>query len=105
MQNVHIGKKIKARQEEQGLSVAEFARRLNRSSQSIYHIFSSSSIDTELLCDISKVLNFNFFTYWITKEENTDAKNVKKKRVSLLIDIDDIEQQKAVFKTLGITVK
>ena len=104
MQKVHIGKKIKDRLEDQGMIVAEFARRLNRSSQSIYHVFNSSSIDTDLLTEISKVLNFNFFTYFI-KEEGTEPKKEKKRRVSLLIDIEDADQQKAIFKTMGISLK
>jgi transcriptional regulator with XRE-family HTH domain len=104
MQKVHIGKKIKARIEDAGMSVAEFARRLNRSSQSIYHVFNSQSIDTNLLAEISEVLNFNFFTYFV-KEEGTEPKKEKKRRISLLIDIEDSDQQKAIFKTMGISLK
>jgi len=107
MQNIHIGKKIKARVEDRGMNVTEFAKRLKRTSQSVYHIFNSASIDTALLQDIGDVLEYDFFRFYVREKESApvDTKQKNKRKMSLLIDIDDIDQQKALLKLLGVTIK
>lgn len=57
----HVGSTIKKRLEEVGISKNEFARRINRTPQNVFSIFERESLDTGLLLDISKVLNFDFF--------------------------------------------
>ena len=57
----HVGSTIKKRLEEVGISKNEFARRINRTPQNVFSIFERESLDTSLLLDISKVLNFDFF--------------------------------------------
>lgn len=66
---LHIGEKIKEVFSESGLSVAEFARRIDTSRENVYGIFKRKSIDTYLLEKISEVLHHNFFEYYIKKEE------------------------------------
>ena len=58
---IHIGQLIKARLEETGMKKSEFARRINRTSQNVYDIFQRKSIDTDLLANISHILDCNFF--------------------------------------------
>ena len=60
-QNIHIGQLIKSVFDDSGLSVAEFARRINCGRSNIYFIFERSSIDVKQLIDISNALNHNFF--------------------------------------------
>jgi len=59
--SVHIGKLIKEELECQGRTKVWFAKQINRSESTCYNIFQSSTIDTELLKTISKVLNHDFF--------------------------------------------
>lgn len=61
---VHIGAKIKDRLYELGMSRVEFARRINKTRNVVYDIFKRESIDTNLLVNISKVLDFNFFEFY-----------------------------------------
>ncbi|HTF03558.1 MAG TPA: helix-turn-helix transcriptional regulator [Bacteroidia bacterium] len=63
---VHIGKIVRKHLEEAGMTKSEFARRLETSPQNIYGIFKRKSIDTELLKEISAVLNYDFFQYYST---------------------------------------
>jgi hypothetical protein len=63
---LHIGKLIRQHLEEVGMTKSEFARRISTSPQNIYGIFKRKSCDTELLRDISRVLNFDFFQYYST---------------------------------------
>ena len=57
---VHYGQEVKKRFEARGLTVAEFARRINRSRNTIYSIFNREFIDIQLLRKISEVLDFDF---------------------------------------------
>jgi transcriptional regulator with XRE-family HTH domain len=63
---IHIGTEIKKTLEVRGLSVTEFARRINKSRENAYSIFSRKSIDTDLLLKISDVLNHDFFLLYST---------------------------------------
>jgi plasmid maintenance system antidote protein VapI len=58
---IHVGKLIKNRLQETGMTKSEFARRINKTSQNVYDIFERKTIDTGLLLKISKILDFNFF--------------------------------------------
>lgn len=62
--SLHIGKLIRKHLEEVGMTKSEFARRLDTSPQNIYGIFKRKSIDTNLLKNISSVLNYDFFQYY-----------------------------------------
>src|SRR6478609_8509660 len=64
MSKVHIGKKIKEVWKNSRLKGTEFATLINRDRQVIYDIFKRESIDTDLLKQISKVLNHDFFKYY-----------------------------------------
>lgn len=59
-QNLHIGQLIKSVFDESGLSVAEFARRINCGRPNVYSIFERSTIDVKQLITICKALNHNF---------------------------------------------
>lgn len=58
---IHVGKLIKNRLQETGMTKSEFARRINKTSQNIYDIFERKTIDTGLLLKISTILDLNFF--------------------------------------------
>lgn len=72
---LHIGKIIRQRLEETGMNKSEFARRINTTPQNIYGIFKRKSIDTDLLKEISQVLEYDFFQYYshVTFEVNDDG--------------------------------
>ena len=61
---VDIGKKIKEEVEDRGITVSEFARRINKSRENAYDIFKRETIDTGLLVSISEVLEHDFFQYY-----------------------------------------
>jgi len=57
---IHIGSLIKQKVKEKSISVAEFARRINRSRSDIYYIYDCDIINIELLRTISNVLQYDF---------------------------------------------
>ncbi|MCQ2222683.1 MAG: helix-turn-helix domain-containing protein [Bacteroidaceae bacterium] len=56
-----IGQQIKAELINQGISISDFARSINCSRPNVHDIMKRSSIDSELLMRISRVLHVNFF--------------------------------------------
>ena len=58
---VHIGKKIKEAVKKSGMSVTEFAKKVNYSRRNVYSIFEKESVDTSQLKKISDVLEHDFF--------------------------------------------
>lgn len=57
---MHIGQLIKEVFEEKGISVTEFARRINCARPNVYSIFERYDIGVEQLIDISEALDHNF---------------------------------------------
>lgn len=68
---VHAGEKVKEYFEASGLSVSEFARRLNCHRQNVYDIFKRQNIDLSLLQRISRVLEHDFVTELYGSPNNT----------------------------------
>ncbi|MFM6935741.1 MAG: helix-turn-helix domain-containing protein [Flavobacteriales bacterium] len=61
MEEFNIGTQIKEVVESKGMSVTEFAKRINKSRENCYSIFARKTIDTGLLQIISDVLDHDFF--------------------------------------------
>ena len=59
--NIHIGHVIHAKVKDKGITVTEFAQKINCNRTNIYNIFTRQSIDTDLLLRISQVLDYDFF--------------------------------------------
>lgn len=59
--DLHVGKIVLNKLKEKGMKKSEFARRINKSRQNVQDIFKRQSLDTHLLLDICKVLDYNFF--------------------------------------------
>ena len=66
---IHIGKKIKDELHKQGISITDFAGKVNRSRNVVYDIFKRESIDTNLLNAIGKILKCDFFSMYSSQKE------------------------------------
>jgi len=75
---IHIGKIIKKKIKERGISITEFGRRINTHRRNVYDIFERESIDTALLYKISNVLEQNLFEYYIEKQAIIGTENQNK---------------------------
>lgn len=74
MQEIHIGKIIKAELELQERTPTWLARKINCDRSNIYHIFERKSIDTDRLMQISRALNVNFFDYFKIEDDDLNGK-------------------------------
>ncbi len=109
---IHIGKLIKNRLQETGMTKSEFARRINKTSQNVYDIFERTTIDTGLLLKISIILEYNFFERYsltlnnnlleLTSLENTaeTALPTKEMKAALQLLFQQLNEQKIEINAL-----
>lgn len=62
---MRIGEKVEARAKELRMGPTELARKIKSTKQNVYNIYKRHSIDTDLLQRLGKVLDFDFFTYYL----------------------------------------
>ena len=103
--DLHIGKLIKDKLQEQQVSVIKFASKINTTRENVYGIFKRKSIDTEMLIKISIALQFNFFTI-ISDSTNTylnkpdNALNNEVSKSNIIKEYDFIIRENALLKDL-----
>ena len=120
---IHIGNLIRQRLNETGMSKSEFARRINTTPQNIYGIFKRKSIDSDLLTQISEVLEYNFFEYFsnkytgVAKEdqavyhtmskllENAPLESLLQKIVHLEAEVDYLRKENSYLKEINLLLK
>lgn len=89
---LHIGKTIRKRLDEIGMTKSEFSRRIGTSPQNVYGIFKRSTIDTEVLKKISGVLDHDFFQYY------SDGISADKSAKEMLADLEQAKAELALAK-------
>ncbi|MCQ2317776.1 MAG: helix-turn-helix domain-containing protein [Bacteroidales bacterium] len=72
---INIGKLIDKRRKEMGLSIRDFAEKINVSSGNAYDILKRESIDVALLQRVSVALDYDFFKH-LTNDEEDDGGDV-----------------------------
>lgn len=97
---VHIGQKIKEVFESKGMTVVEFAKRINTSRENVYGIYKRKTLDVELLFKISEVLEYNFFQYYINPVFSPYPK-IDELKSKLESAEKEIEYQKQIIKLLS----
>ncbi|MBL7909915.1 MAG: helix-turn-helix transcriptional regulator [Bacteroidia bacterium] len=95
---IHIGEIIKNLVKKKGISVTDFADKINYSRRNVYEIFDKKSIDTELLVKIGKILEQNLFLNYISEKDISELINNKKTSADELINI--IERLKKTVDNL-----
>lgn len=94
--NLHIGQLIKTVFERSGMTVSDFARQLNCERTNVYTIFKRRTIDVELLVNISKILEYNFFED-VLKETDLDQKPTYYLNINIRLQ-DCPEEKMALLK-------
>lgn len=75
-----IGQIIKRVAEGQGYSQKGFGEKINKSKQGIASIYRRATIDTELLTEVSIVLDYDFFAHFYTDPGLQKFKNIEHSR-------------------------
>lgn len=99
---IHIGEFIRKVAEEKGIKTGDFAKKINKNRNNIYDIFKRSSVDSELLLKISKVLEHDFFIYYSESLRNlTDQSEAGKDRNAIAKELQTLHQKvDAIMETL-----
>jgi IS30 family transposase len=96
MKQVNIGKHIKDAFDKKGFTVTEFAKRINKSRENVYHIFKRKTIDTGLLTTISAILEHDFFKLYTSSNTN-ENKELERLKVenALLREVNTLLKKKS----------
>ena len=100
---IHIGHLIKEVFDEKGISVTEFARRINCARPNVYSIFERYDIGVEQLIDISEALDHNFLDDIQLNSGLDSSLHTKQLLVQLDLDtitIDKVKQFNSLLKEL-----
>lgn len=100
-EEIHIGKAIEARIEEQGMSKAEFGRRIDTSRQNVNTLLGRKSLDTLVLVKICKVLKFNFFSLYQPKVQQENAPLPRRPGMFILLELSDEDREDILRKLKG----
>lgn len=104
--NIHIGSIIRETLEKKGMPITEFARRLNKTKGGAYYIFEQPGINTDLLIEIGEVLEYDFFQHFTSGGKAPSGSTGRaRKKVSVLIEVEEGDKQEKLLKLLGVTVK
>lgn len=79
IEQIHIGKLIKQELDKQGRSITWLAKQISCSRENLYKIFKREWIHTDMLVEISKALDYDFFkaySCWLEKDKSMN-KNSK----------------------------
>ena len=94
MEKYHIGQEILKEVKAKYPSVAAFARELCKSSSATYEIFGKTSLDTDLLLKVSKLLDRDFFREFSEKclngEVAVEDNDMTANRVNCLLPEDEL---------------
>jgi hypothetical protein len=83
-EHLHIGSRVKKQFLGSGLSIEQFANRISCKSGNIYKIFERERMDTGLLMQISKILNYDFFRLYSEDIQLDESDTIQ---ISFKIDI------------------
>ena len=93
---IHIGENILAVINQKGITKAMLARMLSIKPQSVDYLLKRKSIDTDMLYNISKALEFDFFQLYRTNQPNPEQTNFDinpakaKVQVEIMLEMEDI---------------
>ena len=73
-EKIHIGNLIRKKLSENEKSIAWLAKKMCCTRANVYKITKRQHIDTEQLFSISKILDFDFFTYYSEHIDKEDEK-------------------------------
>ncbi len=96
--SIHIGEIIKNLVKSKGISVTDFADKINYSRRNVYEIFDKKTIDTGLLIKIGNILGKNLFLLYVSDKEIAEHKAEKKSTTDELVET--VEQLKKIITSL-----
>ncbi|MDR3287560.1 MAG: XRE family transcriptional regulator [Prevotellaceae bacterium] len=75
---INIGQLIRDKLKENGQAISWLAAKVHCERCNFYKLLKRNHIDTDLLLQISIIINFDFFTYYSELLKNSDDKKIEK---------------------------
>lgn len=97
---LNLGEIVLQKVEESGMSKAKFAELVGIARQNVEKtVFSKHSLDTDLLCRISEVLDCNFFDYYRSDTESNTKDYTTPINLRAILTIEmGTEKQEKIFR-------
>lgn len=97
--DVHIGKLIKQRLSESGLSISDFATAIHKTRTNVYDIFKRKNVDIDLLISISEILHFDFISYLHEAQMDTPpfSKDSNKYLIVKIVEESELKKEDSVL--------
>ena len=106
---IHIGSLIKAEVKHCNMTFTEFAKCIGIQRQNVERkVFSKQGLNTDLLIQISEVLNFDFFKYFQNNTDYNHLKLQKEAKATLIVEMGDKKLDKNfrfIFNEKDITIE
>jgi transcriptional regulator with XRE-family HTH domain len=104
---IHIGKIIKEVIKQKGFRQVLLAESINTSKQNLQNIFERASIDTNMLLKISKVLNHNFFQYYLNELPTSENSHLLDYEIQILEKklLETVEKLRATQKIIKKSIQ
>ena len=101
-QQVHIGSLIKNEVKYHGMTFTEFAKRIGIQKQNVERkIFKKQGLDTDLLIQISEVLNFDFFKYFQNYKVVNHSQLPEEVKATLTVEMNGKQRDKELRFVFG----
>ena len=100
IQRQNLGEIIEQLVKDKGLNAAQFAKLIGIHRQNVKKtVFEKRSLDTDLLCTISEVLECNLFDYF--KSNTADDNKLKELKATLSIEMGKEKQDRTIRFVFG----
>jgi plasmid maintenance system antidote protein VapI len=80
-ETIHLGQIIREKVKRSGMSITEFAEKINLSRPAVYQLFEKKSIDCEMIRKISILLGENLFCDIYNEVQKTLPENISKQSI------------------------
>ncbi len=97
---IHIGNLINTILIEKKVSKADLARKLDRKPVSINAYLKQSTLQTRIIFELSKALNYDIFEHLSNVLNGTDNKSRKQELESLNEQVKDLQKENTIYKDL-----
>ena len=101
-QKVHIGSLVKIEVKHCGMTFTEFAKRIGIQKQNVERkVFKQQGLNTDLLIQISEILNFDFFKYFRSDTSCNYSQLNGEVKATLTVEMGDKKQNKEFMLVFG----
>lgn len=99
---LHIGKEIKRVLDQSGKKALWLAKELNTSDRNLYDLLNREEISTGQLAQISRILNYDFFSLYRLPDTSAEVKS--REKILVTVELDGLQStlDRCISKLIAI---